>query len=471
MKSELEMMQQRLSELETMANKCKLMEADLSRQNELFYHVLESLPHPFYVLDAHDYTIKMANSAAHLGNLDSKTTCYALTHRRDAPCKGLEHVCPLQVVKNTKKPVTVEHIHYDKDGNSKVFEVNAYPIIDAQGNVVQMIENLLNITDRKKLEKEIQDYAEKIKLFAYSVSHDLKNPLISMNGLTKLIVKRYGERFDDKGKLFCSQIIKESEQALALIEEIHLYIKTKEMPLHFELLKPKEIITQVRDKFWTAMANRQIHWWEPGDIPEVKADKLSLLRVFTNLVDNALKYGGKELSQIKIGYQDSDEFHIFSVSDDGSEIDNEQLEKIFRAFQRGETTPGPEGLGLGLSIVREIAEKHGGKAWAERRREKGMIFYISLAKTLAGYWPKSIEEAVNKLITSLPDSTKQDLKNTLEDNLCLYHFSLGLYIRKKFGLADGNTELLKSCGFESMSADDASMKILKVLWEQLQVSQ
>jgi hypothetical protein len=123
---------------------------------------------------------------------------------------------------------------------------------------------------------------------------------------------------------------------------------------------------------------------------------------------------------------------------------------------------------LGLSIVREIAEKHGGKAWAERGREKGMVFYISLAKTLANDWPKSIEEAVNILITSLPNSTKQDLKDTLEDNLWLHHFSIGLYIKNKYGLATGNTELLKSCGIESMSADDASMKILKVLWEQLQ---
>ena len=381
MKSEMERLQQRLRELESMEEKCRLVEADLVHQNEFFHHVLESLTHPFYVLDANDYSIQVANSAARLGDLASKPTCFALTHRRDFPCDGREHTCPLQMVKKTKKPFTVEHIHYDKDGNKRNVEVHAYPILDNEGNVAQMIEYSLDITDRKRLEKEIQDYTERIKLFAYSVSHDLKNPLISISGLTKLIAKRYGDRFDDKGKLFCNQIIKESEQALALIEEIHLYIKTKEMPLHLETLKPKEIITQVRDEFWTAIANRKISWREPEDIPEVKADKLSLLRVFRNLVDNALKYGGKELSEIKIGYQDSDDFHIFSVSDDGSGIGDGHLEKIFGAFQRGETAPGPEGLGLGLSIVKEIAEKHGGKAWAERL-EKGVTFSISLAKTL-----------------------------------------------------------------------------------------
>ena len=284
------------------------------------------------------------------------------------------------MVKKTKKPFTVEHIHFDKEGNERNVEVHAYPILDKNGNVVQMIEYSLDITDRKILEKEVQDYAERIKLFAYSISQDLKNPLITISGLTKLLVRRYGDRFDDKGQLFCSQIVKESEQALSLIEEIHLYIKTKEMPLNLETLNPKEIIGQVRDEFQTAMANRGITWKEPEDVPEIKGDKLSLLRVFRNLVDNALKYGGNELSEIKVDYQDSEAFHIFSVSDDGEGIGDEDRERIFRMFQRRETVTGKEGLGLGLSIVKEVAEKHGGKAWAEKRLEKGITFYISLAK-------------------------------------------------------------------------------------------
>jgi signal transduction histidine kinase len=380
--SELERLQQQLSELKTLGDKCKPLEADLSQQNEFFHHVLESLTHPFYVLDAHDYTIKVANSASRLGTLVAKPTCYALTHKRDAPCDGLEHVCPLQVVKKTKEPVTIEHIHYDKDGNARNFEVHAYPIFDQAGNVVQMIEYSLDITDRKRMEKEIQDYHEKIKLFAYSISHDLKNPLIAINGLTKLIDKHYGDRFDDKWREVCGQIIKESDQALALIEEINVFIKTKETPLNFEQLDSKEIIGQVREEFWTAIASRHINWSEPEYIPKVKADKLSLLRVFRNLVDNALKHGGNDLREIKIGYEESEPYHLFSVSDDGSNIDKEHFEKIFGRFQRRSTAGRPEGLGLGLAIVKEIAEKHGGRAWVERRPEKGVTLYISLAKNL-----------------------------------------------------------------------------------------
>jgi signal transduction histidine kinase len=382
LQAELEKAQERISELENLDQKCQIMEAKLRQQNEFFHHVLESLTHPFYVLDANNYTIIVANSAARLGNLSSIPTCYALTHHRDKPCDGIEHTCPLQVVKRTKQPVIVEHVHYDKDGNPRNMEVHAYPIFDEQGNVTQMIEYSLDITDRKRLEKEIQDYADKIKRFAYSVSHDLENPLIAINGLTKLLHKHYRDRLNEKGRLFCDQITREAQHCLDLIEEINTYIRTKENPLKFETLNVKEILSQVREEFQTPLTNRQVQWSEPESIPVVKADRLSLLRVFRNYIDNALKYSGPDLSRITIGYQERQDRQIFSVEDDGVGISKDQGEKIFGTFERGDSSLGQEGTGLGLAIVREIALRHGGQAWAEPGPDRGVTFFISLAKNL-----------------------------------------------------------------------------------------
>jgi PAS domain-containing protein len=140
LQAELARAHRRIVELESLEQKCQIVESELRQQNKFFHHVLESLTHPFYVLDANNYTIIMANSAARLGNLSARPTCYALTHHRDTPCNGSEHTCPLQEVKRTKQPVTVEHVHYDKDGNPRDMEVHAYPIFDEQGNVAQMIE-------------------------------------------------------------------------------------------------------------------------------------------------------------------------------------------------------------------------------------------------------------------------------------------------------------------------------------------
>ena len=118
--------------------------------------LLESLTHPFYVVDVNDYTIKMANSATGLGELTERFTCYALNYNRDEPCEGIEHPCPLEDVKKTKEPIKVEHIHSDDDGNPQYFEIHAYPILDGEGNVVKMIEYTLDITERKQAEEAMR---------------------------------------------------------------------------------------------------------------------------------------------------------------------------------------------------------------------------------------------------------------------------------------------------------------------------
>lgn len=133
------------------------------RSREFLEKVLESLTHPFYVIDANDYSIKLANSAARFGELGAGCTCYALTHRRTEPCGG-EHPCPLQEVKATKRPAFAEHVHYDKDGAPRNVEVHGYPIIDEHGNVTEMIEYCLDITDRKRAEEAMRASQQMLQL-------------------------------------------------------------------------------------------------------------------------------------------------------------------------------------------------------------------------------------------------------------------------------------------------------------------
>ena len=131
-------------------------------RGEFLETVLESLTHPFYVIDAKDYTIRMANSAARLDDMTGAATCHALTHRKNKPCGMKDHPCPLEMVKKTRKPVTVEHIHYDRDGNTRNVEVHGFPIFDNDGNIIQMIEYCVDITDRKRAEEALQFEKDKL---------------------------------------------------------------------------------------------------------------------------------------------------------------------------------------------------------------------------------------------------------------------------------------------------------------------
>ena len=139
------------------------IDEQLRQQNIFLEHILESLSHPFYVIDAQNYTIKLANSAAKFDAAARDATCYALTHHRHAPCDGAEHPCPLEEVKNTGQPAVCEHVHYDQAGNKRYDEVHGFPIFDGQGQVAQVIEYALDITERKFAEAELRKLSAAIE--------------------------------------------------------------------------------------------------------------------------------------------------------------------------------------------------------------------------------------------------------------------------------------------------------------------
>jgi PAS domain S-box-containing protein len=139
------------------------IEREIAEQKQLLENTLESLTHPFYVIDANDYTIKIANSAARALGAAGVTTCHSLSHKRDSPCDSEEHRCPLVEVKKSKQPCIVEHIHEDAAGNPRIMEVNGYPIFDDDGKVVQMIEYSIDITERKEAEEELKRSEERIR--------------------------------------------------------------------------------------------------------------------------------------------------------------------------------------------------------------------------------------------------------------------------------------------------------------------
>ncbi len=125
----------------------------LREQNDFLSNILESISHPFYVIDARDYKIKMANSAAKAENFAKDLTCHELIHKRENPCDDPETPCGIKEVIRTVKPVTVEHTHYTLGGDARYFEVHAYPVLGASGEVTQVIEYALDITERRQAER------------------------------------------------------------------------------------------------------------------------------------------------------------------------------------------------------------------------------------------------------------------------------------------------------------------------------
>jgi PAS domain S-box-containing protein len=343
------------------------------REGEARYRaIVEAFDGLIYIC-SQDYRVEFMNQRFinRTGRDARGELCYRAIH-------DLDEVCPWCVNQRVFAGETVRWEVLSPKDNRWLYVVNT-PIHHTDGSISKQA-MILDITDRKKMEEALKEGSEKIKLFAYSVSHDLKSPAIGIHGLTRLLRDNYRHVLDEKGKSYCDQILKGAEQIAALVEQINLYISSKETPLNIEKVDLREIMRMLREEFSIQINIRQIRWIEPESVPRILVDRLAVLRILRNLIDNALKYGGDDMGLIKIGHRETETSHIISVEDDGIGIDETHSEKIFGLFQRDSASSDVSGTGLGLAIVKELTEKHGGEVSMETGPGKGTIFHISLPK-------------------------------------------------------------------------------------------
>jgi PAS domain S-box-containing protein len=142
----------------------KYAEKSIQKQNQFLHNILQSLTHPFYVINVDDYSIEIANSSANKSGDDKRNTCYAITHNNKMPCHKKNEICPITEIKKTGKPFSVEHLHLDKTGKKRFYEVNAFPVFDENHKLKQIIEYTIDITKRKKSEKTLEHREEQYRV-------------------------------------------------------------------------------------------------------------------------------------------------------------------------------------------------------------------------------------------------------------------------------------------------------------------
>lgn len=319
-------------------------------QRDFLERVIESLTHPFYVIDANNHKITMANKAANLGDIDEDSTCYSLTHRRNEPCSGIEHPCPLQEVKMTKKPVIVEHMHYNDDGEKRYFEVHAYPVFDSNGNVTQMIEYDFDVTEQKWVEKQLELESKRARLYLDLLAHDVTNQLQIIWSCTQLIdILPLISESQETLKSFLSHIEDAVKKCRSMIIRARYTEQLPLTPLNERNLKKViyECIETVSEKIEEFNAVLTI------DVSEahVLADKF-LEHLVECLIENAVKHNPKEQKKIWINLQQVRGGYELQVADNGPGLEDTVKERIFNPLHRFG--------GIGLHISSEIAEKYGG---------------------------------------------------------------------------------------------------------------
>lgn len=240
----------------------------------------------------------------------------------------------------------------------------------------------LNTGLEKRVEErtaELQEAYHEMEAFSYSVSHDLRSPLIHISGFAELLLSDSGEMLDDKAREYLNTIINSTKRMGKMIDDLLAFSRTSRAELHKVRVSMTEIVNSVMSDLHHDVRDRKITWLIDEQLPDVQGDPFLLRQVMFNLVSNALKYTRKrEEARIEIGATKADHEILFFVHDNGVGFDMDYAGKLFGVFQRLHSASEFEGTGIGLANVRSIIKRHGGRTWAESAVDEGATFYFSL---------------------------------------------------------------------------------------------
>jgi PAS domain S-box-containing protein len=221
---------------------------------------------------------------------------------------------------------------------------------------------------------------QELEAFSYSVSHDLRAPLRHIGGFTELLERRYGEALDDKAHHYMTTIRDAARQMGALIDDLLQFSRAGRVEMKLAEVPMDELVAETLERIREDAGERRIEW-TVAPLPVVWGDSALLRQVWTNLLDNAVKYTRtRETAHIAIEVTETDGEHEFIVRDDGVGFDMAYVDKLFGVFQRLHRSDEFEGTGIGLANVRRIVGRLGGRTWADGVEGEGAAFHFSLPR-------------------------------------------------------------------------------------------
>jgi|GEM_PF-1080461 len=344
-------------------------------ERQRLYDVLETLP-VYVVLLTPDYYVPFANRffRERFGESHGRR-CYEYLFERSEPCE----ICETYTVLKTMAP----H-QWDWTGpDGRNYDIYDFPFIDADGSNLIM-EMGIDITERKQAEDALkQTLADLTKSnadleqFAYVASHDLQEPLRNVTTALQILEKRYKSRLSGDADQLINYAVDSARRMKDLIADLLKYsrLATRSQPI--EMVDIEKVVNRAMLNLESLIERRGTKI-TCDKMPAVRGDSTQLLRLFQNLIGNAVKFGRPESPQVHISARRIDNERVFSIKDNGIGIDERHFKRIFVIFQQLNKRGSFDGTGMGLAIVKKIVERHRGRVWVESEAGVGSTFYVAI---------------------------------------------------------------------------------------------
>lgn len=313
--------------------------------------------------------------------VDAESQSAAMTHREKYR-QGIKH--------------QYEFKFRRKEGSDLYALISAAPLLDDSGEYVGVLDMIADITARRQAEEEIlklnaeleQRVIERtaqlsavnreLEAFSYSVSHDLRAPLRTLDGFSLALLEDYADRLDDEGQNYLKRIRTGSQRMSEIIEALLNLARISRAELQMKQVNLSEIVRSIETEMIEQHSMRQVEFIVQDGL-EVRGDEKMLRVALTNLLNNAWKFTRKQdHPRIEFGLTQHDGKPAYFVRDNGVGFDMVHADKLFGAFQRLHHLTEFEGTGVGLATVARIIHLHGGDIWAHSTLNAGAAFYFTL---------------------------------------------------------------------------------------------
>ncbi|TLY32850.1 MAG: PAS domain S-box protein [Ignavibacteria bacterium] len=271
-----------------------------------------------------------------------------------------------------------------------ILSVHAAPGDSYTGPQLRLLESVANLAaialekgmlyeETVRISQEIRQRNKELDDFTYVVSHDLKEPLISVEGFSRILQSDYAEIIQAEGREYLDSMVAAATRMRGLIDDL-LTLSRMSRPMEaFREVPMTPVIDEIKSDMEFTIRQKKVRLVVPDSLPAVYGNETQLKVLFRNLIGNAIKFNDKPDPVVEITFQNGENnSYLFSVRDNGIGIEKEFYEKIFVIFQRLHRREQYEGSGAGLAIVKKIIELHHGTIWVESELGKGSTFFLTL---------------------------------------------------------------------------------------------
>jgi len=292
-------------------------------------------------------------------------------------------------MKQALKTGAMQVFEYPHTREGKMHSYEARMVASGKDSVLTIVRD---ITEQKQAEEtmmkseekieqrthELQVVIDELEAFAYSVSHDLRAPLRSIEGFSHILLEDYADKLDDDGKGYLQRLRSASQQMAVLIDDLLNLSRVTRSEMHCEMVNLSSLARTITEELQQSQPERDVEFIITPRLM-AKGDAHLIQVALSNLLGNAWKFSRKrERARIEFGYARTDGRPVYFVRDNGVGFDMAYANKLFGAFQRLHSPKEFEGSGIGLATVQRIIHRHGGKIWAESAVDKGATFYFTL---------------------------------------------------------------------------------------------